>query len=284
MKLHPMKSIEKTAHRHTRTIRRIAGGGILTLLMVFGMTQARSAEEANQADPTPGDAETASAASSIQHLKKLRHFMREQEHEVEERRKTLARIVRTKGIIDTGDDTIFDTIDSNQVSRRKIQEAFINLRLEKVMLESQIESILEFTTNDLIAQAGGLDLPGTILQTLYPQYLELELEHDALKASGLDSNDPAIAAIVKRIQGVRRQLEEAVVNLRATLKGRLDVTNRQLARMETMWEESREAAITRGLEAQDYFDVKQELEMHQSVLQQLRLKLIEATLANRMDD
>jgi len=41
---------EISAHRQARAIWRVAGGGILTLLMVFGMIQARPAGEASKAD------------------------------------------------------------------------------------------------------------------------------------------------------------------------------------------------------------------------------------------
>jgi len=228
-------------------------------------------------DAAPGDAQAATTTnSSTTMLEELRKAIREQEELVEERRKTLATIVRTKGIIITGEDAISGThaADENHDASIFLQ-TFHQIEQEKALLESQIESLLSLETDNLIAQAAGLNVPDNVVRTLYPQYLELLLQLDSIKNSGLGPRHPTVLSHEDRIQGLRRQLEEGVVNLRATLRQQLDLATIRLARAETMKEEAREQAITRGLDAQDYVEAKKAFEMEQALLQQMRLKLID---------
>jgi len=225
-------------------------------------------------DAAPGDAKAATTTnSSTTMLEELRKAIREQEELVEERRKTLSKILRTKSI---DEDAISGThaADENHDAPIFLQTSH-QIEQEKAQLESQLESLLGLETDDLIVQAAGLNLPDNIVKTLYLQYLELLLQLDTIKNSGLGPHHPDVLSHEHRIQGLRRQLEEGAVTLRATLQNRLDLARIRLARVETMKEEAREQAITRGLDAQDYLEAKQAFEMEQALLQQMRLKLID---------
>jgi capsular exopolysaccharide synthesis family protein len=216
-------------------------------------------------------------------LTELRKAVRDQEEVVEERRKLLATIVRTKGIIYTGEDSFYrhSGIDDDHGARTALM-TFHQLEQEKVQLESQIESLLNYEAEQLMVYASSLNLPDNIIKTLYPQYLELQLQLDSLKTSGLGERHPTIIAHRERLSGMWRQLNDGVTNLRASLTAQLDLATDRLARVEVMRDDTRDEAIQRGLDAQDYVDAKQAFEQDQQLLQQMRLKLIGETITERM--
>lgn len=216
-------------------------------------------------------------------LNELRRAVRDQEEQVEERRKALAQIVRTKGIIYTGQDSFYrgSGLDEDLGARTALS-TFHKLEQEKVQLESQIESLLKYDSEQLMAYAAGLNLPDNIVKSLHPQYLDLQLQIDTMKTNGLGDRHPAVMAQKERLEGLWRQLNEGVVSLRATLRAQLDLATDRLARVESMKEDTRDQAIQRGLDAQDYVEAKKAFETDQSLLQQMRLKLIGETITERM--
>jgi capsular exopolysaccharide synthesis family protein len=216
-------------------------------------------------------------------LNELRRAVRDQEEQVEERRKALATIVRTKGIIYTGEDSFYrgSGLDENLGAQTSLS-MFHQLEQEKVQLESQIESLERYNAEQLMVYAAGLNLPDNIVKSLYPQYLDLQLQIDSLITSGLGERHPNVMAHRERLEGLLRQLNEGVVSLRATLRANLDFTTDRLSRVEIMKEESRDQVIQRGLDAQDYVEAKKLFETDQALLQQMRLKLIGETITERM--
>jgi capsular polysaccharide biosynthesis protein len=103
-------------------------------------------------------------------LLELNKAVRNQEDRVEERRKVLATIVRTKGIIYKGTDSFYGQtgVDEDQGARTAL-EAYNLLEQEKRKLESQINSLLKYDSDQLMVYAAGLDLPDNIIRNLYPQ-------------------------------------------------------------------------------------------------------------------
>lgn len=216
-------------------------------------------------------------------LSELRRAVRDQEEQVEDRRKVLANIVRTKGIIYTGEESIFRNPGlDDDLGARTALATFHQLEQEKVQLESQIESLLRYDAEQLMAYAAGLNLPDNIVKSLHPQYLDLQLQIDTLITSGLGERHPTVIANRERLAGLWRQLNEGIVSLRATLRAQLDLATDRLARVENMKEETRDQAIKRGLDTQDYVEAKKNFETDQALLQQLRLKLIGETITERM--
>ncbi len=58
---------------------------------------------------------------------------------------------------------------------------FNRLEGEKVQLETQIDSLLNYDSEQLLIYASGLDLPDNIIKALYPQYLELKRQIGGLQ-------------------------------------------------------------------------------------------------------
>lgn len=216
-------------------------------------------------------------------LLELNKAVRNQEDKVEERRKVLSTIVRTKGIIYKGTDSFYGQtgVDEDQGARTAL-EAYNELEQEKRKLESQINSLLKYDSDQLMVYAAGLDLPDNIIRNLYPQYLEGKRQLDGFRINGLGAKHPTVMAAVDQIQNMKRQLDEGVVNLRATLTAQLDLSADRLKSVEAMKDETREEAIKRGLDAQDYVDAKRDFETDQELLQTMRLKQMGETISSKM--
>ena len=209
----------------------------------------------------------------------LAKAIRDQEDKVEERRKVLSTIVRTKGIIYKGSDSFYDQggVDEDQGARNAL-ETYHQLEQEKLQLESQISSLLKYDSDQLMVYASGLNLPDNIIRNLYPQYLEAKRQLDADKSKGLGDTHPSVKTKVGQIDQMKRQLDEGVINLRATLQAQLDLASNRLKSVEAMKDQTREMAIKRGLDAQDYQEAKKAFENDQQLLQQMKLKLMAASM------
>jgi capsular exopolysaccharide synthesis family protein len=208
-------------------------------------------------------------------LYELKRAVRDQEDKVEEKRKVLATIVRTKGIIYKGQDSFYGQsgVDEDQGARNAL-ETYNKLQQEKMQLESQINSLLKYDSEELMVTAAGLDLPDNIIRSLYPQYLEGKRQLDTLRIQGLGDRHPTVLAQADQIKALKKQLDEGVVNLRATLTAKLDLASNSLKSVEVMKDDTREDAIKRGLDAQDYVDAKREFETDQELLQKMKLNQI----------
>ncbi|MCX6846018.1 MAG: polysaccharide biosynthesis tyrosine autokinase [Verrucomicrobia bacterium] len=224
--------------------------------------------------------ETRDADNALQELNKA---VRNQEDKVEERRKVLATIVRTKGIIYKGTDSFYGQtgVDEDQGARTAL-ESFNMLEQEKRKLESQISSLLKYDSDQLMVYAAGLELPDNIIRNLYPLYLESKRQLDGLRINGLGAKHPTVLAANDQIQNMKHQLDEGVVNLRATLTAQLDLAADRLKSVEAMKDETREEAIKRGLDAQDYVDAKRDFETDQELLQTMKLKQMGETISSKM--
>lgn len=213
-------------------------------------------------------------------LHELNKAVRDQEDKVEERRKVLATIVRTKGIIYKGTDSFYGQsgVDEDQGAKNALQ-TFHQLEQDKMQLESQISSLLKYDSDQLMVYASGLDLPDNIIRSLLPEYQAAKRQLDTLKISGLGPKHPTVLAAADQIESMKRQLDEGVVNLRATLKAQLDLASDRLKSVEVMKDDTREEAIKRGLDAQDYVDAKREFETDQELLQTMKLKQMGETIS-----
>ena len=234
----------------------IAASVAISGLVVFGAYEIQRSRKISQhMVKTP--AETAEARQK--RLADLDKSIRDQEDKVEERRKVLATVVRIK-----------DGEGGDEEARNAMQ-AYYQLEQEKLQLETQINSLLKYDSDQLMVYAAGLDLPENIIKTLYPQYLEAKRELETLKLSGMGERHPTVLAAVDRIGAMKHQLDEGVVNLRATLQAQLDMASDRLKTVQLMKDDSREEAIKRGLDAQDYVDARRNFETDNELLAQMKL-------------
>lgn len=208
-------------------------------------------------------------------LAKLRKAVQAQEDKVEERRKVLSTIVRTKGIIYKGSDSFYNQggVDEDQGAKNALS-MYHDLEQEKIQLDSQIKCLEKYDNDQLMVYASGLDLPDNIVRNLYPKYLKANRQLEAMKINGQGDRHPTVLAAEETTERMKKQLDEGVDNLRATLQAQLNLTSDRFETVKSMKDNTRDDAILRGLDAQDYVDAKREFENDQELLQQMKLKLI----------
>lgn len=220
-------------------------------------------------------------------MTELSKAVRDQEDKVEEKRKTLSNIVREKGIILTGSESIsiFGGGSPQDLdAARSAADAYAKLEQNKIELESQIKSLLQYDSDQLIVTASGLDLPENIVKTLYPQYLEVKRDLDAAKTQGLGDRHPTILELNGRIANMKKDLDQGVVSLRDVLRAKLQMAEASLEKMSGLKGEKIGDAVKRGVDTQDYVDAKREFETDLELLQTMKLKFVTEKVTGRLGD
>ena len=208
-------------------------------------------------------------------INEIRKAVRQQEDKVEERRKVLTTISRTKKIIYHGDADLMrgSGLDEDSEASYALSK-YTELESEVSQLESQIQSLLKYDSEALLIYASALDLPDNIIKTLYPQYLELKRSIEGMKASGLGNRHPTIVSNQRIIDQMKADLDEGVVNLRDRLKGQLDLQRENLKNAELRKSETKTAALERSIDTTDYVDAKRDFETDLALLEQMKIKLM----------
>lgn len=171
----------------------------------------------------------------------------QQQQKVEEHRKLLAIISRTKGIIYKEADLKFDEIDQSS-------PGFEN-NAKSQMSAAQAASLLKYTDEQLLVYAAGLDLPDNSIKELYPQLLTTRRELQELRAAGSGADASSIALQDARFNAIQSQLNEELAGVRKTM-------------VELIQESDQ-----RGRDAQAYLDAKRDFETDQQLLDSMKSKL-----------
>ncbi|MES2997082.1 MAG: polysaccharide biosynthesis tyrosine autokinase [Verrucomicrobiota bacterium] len=209
-------------------------------------------------------------------LQELSRAVREQEDKVEDKRKNLSTIARTKRIIYTGSESLYGTdsgLDETQGAKGSM-EMFYKLEQDKMQLKTQIDNLMRYQSDEMIPYAASVDLPDNVIRNLYPQYLEATRELQSYKTNGLGSNHPTVRAQAEGIESLKKQMEQGVVNLKSTLRTQLELAEERLKTAKQKKDEDIEEAIKHGIDAQEYIEAKKQFETDQSLLQELKLKKI----------
>ena len=215
-------------------------------------------------------------------INELKKAIREQEDKVEEGRKVLTTISRTKDIVYYGDRGLGNREEAQGAAYA--MNEFNRLEGEKVQLETQIESLLQYDSEQLLTYASGIDLPDNIIKSLYPQKLELQRQIDGLKASGLADRHPTVQTNQRVLDSMKADLDEGVVNLRTRLQGQLESSKERLSKIELAKNDSKRDALERSIDTQDYVDAKRDFETDQTLLEQMKLALIGEEIASKLSD
>ncbi|MGB6223738.1 GumC family protein [Haloferula sp.] len=221
-----------------------------------------------------------------QALAELRDAVQKQEDTVEDKRKTLTTIIRNRGLIyqglapGLGREGGFTGEEAAETAAR----SYTALAEQKVMLESQIETLLKYDGDQLMTYASGLDLPENIIKVLHPQYLDAKRTLEALKLSGLGERHPNVRQQREISEGMRRDLDEGVVALRETLKAQLEMSTVQLEELKKTMDRTKEKAVDEGLDRHGFDDAKNEFETSQRLLEQLKIKLVGEEMQRRITE
>ncbi|MFT4175702.1 MAG: polysaccharide biosynthesis tyrosine autokinase [Luteolibacter sp.] len=205
-------------------------------------------------------------------LKELEKAVIAQTDKTEESRKFLMSIIKSKGIVEAGRDSgVGMGLDPDQTARQALT-TYDQTKSDKERLEAQINNLLKLDSEQLLAYASGLDIDDSTIKTLYPTYLEQKRTLEGLRANGLGERHPTIVAAKQILEVTKTQLDQGVINLRGSLKAKLDLANDNLAKMEQSKNESKDEAIGRRLDLQEYLDAKRNFEADEEILKALRLK------------
>ena len=208
-------------------------------------------------------------------VNEIRKAVRLQEDKVEERRKVLTTISRTKDIIYYGDPEMSRGGGFEEDSEAThALNSWVELEDERMNLESQVQNLLKYDSEALLIYASGLDLPDNIIKSLYPQYLEQMRQIEGLKASGLGNRHPTILSKIRYMERAKKQLDEGVVNLRSRLQGNLELVKERLEKGEIRKRQTKKDALERSIDTTDYVDAKRDFETEEALLRQMKLKLV----------
>lgn len=216
-------------------------------------------------------------------VNEIRKAVRLQEDKVEDRRKVLTTISRTKDIIYYGDPEMSRGGGFEEDSEAThALNSWVELEDDRMNLESQVQNLLKYDSEALLIYASGLDLPDNIIKSLYPQYLEQMRQIEGLKASGLGNRHPTILSNIRIMERTKEQLDEGVVNLRSRLQGNLELVKEQLQKSETRKRQTKKDALERSIDTTDYVDAKRDFETEQALLSQMKIKLVTEQIVSEL--
>lgn len=162
------------------------------------------------------------------------------------------------------------------------REMEYKIEQDKIQLESQLKSLLNYSSDQLLTYASGLDLPENSIKTIYPSYLEQKRALDEMKTKGFAEEHPAVKAQKEQIENTKKQLEQGVTSLRETLMAQQDMASERLAKVKILSSEKKNEAIDLAVDSQDYLDAKRELDSAQEMLNTMKAKLIGETIQERI--
>lgn len=197
--------------------------------------------------------------SRQQEIENLRIAIRIKEDELEERRKELEVLARIRIPAQQGTQELSALVE------------------DKIQLETQIKSLLEYSGDELSIYAASLDLPDNVVKILLPQKLELKRQIDELKASGYGGSHPTVVSNQKVLDLMNTQLDQAIIDIRTRLISQLELSKGQLATVELKRDETKKEALALSIDTRDYADAKRELEAGQRQLGNLKGQMAGAT-------
>ncbi len=169
--------------------------------------------------------------------------------------------------------------DRGAGSAREMED---KIQQDKIQLESQLKSLNNYTSDQLLTYASGIDLPDSSIKTLYPSYLEQRRALDAMKTKGFAEEHPSVKAQKAQVEATKKQLEEGVTDLRENLMAQHDMASERLEKVRVLSSEKKGEAIDKAVDAQDYVDAKRELDTAQEMLNTMKVKLIGETIQERI--
>lgn len=198
----------------------------------------------------------------------------EQEDRVEESRKQLAQIVRTKGIVYYGQDSLYRNAGmEDEHGARAAQDTYIALETERTQLDGAIKAMLKHDGDSLLSYASGLDLPENAVRTLYPRYNQAKAQLEAFKQEGHGEQDPGYQAKKQELDTMRKQLDAGTVDLRDTLQAKLDLANGRWERAKAALTEKKMDSIKGSMDRQDFEEAKKVFESESEKLAALKANL-----------
>lgn len=204
-------------------------------------------------------------------LNALNSVLQNQEDKVQKKRNALNLVIQTLGITYIeGTDNQYGLEDKSISERASLE--LEELKKNKRSLESQINTLAGKSDEELISTAAGLQIVDSRVPHLYEQFTATKRELETQATGGLGAKHPRMVASRKFLDQLKKDLDKAVQDLRATLRSRLELVNADIAEQEVVVAEYKDTAQETALTSQDYSDAKNDYETEKALFETMNLQ------------
>lgn len=180
----------------------------------------------------------------------LEKAVEQQQEKVEEQRKALATIARTKGVIYKGPDSKFGDPDQNSPATAEGGSSPVG-----------VATLLAYSDDQLLKHILAADSSDNPIKELYPQALATRRDLEVLRTTGGGADSSQAALLDSRFNAIQSQLHEELAGYRRKLAG--------------IHENTQTEAIQRANDALAYLAAKRDFETDQKLLDVMKAKLTE---------
>ena len=194
----------------------------------------------------------------------------QQKDKVEAKRKVLDTIVRITGRpYFEGSRNTPESLEMDK-TRLADKNAF-EMKKERDQFKIYLDKLEKLDDEQLLRYAAELPVNNNSVTRLHDEYLTANREMDSNKASGLGVRHPQMVAQISQVQGLKRDLDVAVVTLRETLLTNYELVNERLGLMEETSQEQEEDLVKLATELHSYREATRDYESALELLQQLKV-------------
>lgn len=187
----------------------------------------------------------------------------------EELRKTVDEIILQNNILprNAEDGGIGVQIEA---TAKEAEKKYIEMEQNVALLQNQLVVLKEKSGEELLRSVSGLNLPNSIVTTLYPEYLKQKRDIDALRGQGYGENHEAIKSGILTLDYMGKQLAEGVINLKETLATNLNLAETALDKQKVIKEEKKKEAVETLIKMQRYYDADRDLKEQEKRVEVMR--------------
>lgn len=209
-----------------------------------------------------------------------------QEDIVADHRNRLAAMSEKTGIPYTGLSTSQGANSIDELAFNQAQQTYDTAKRERDDLEQVNKRLQELDNENLPSTMAGLNIPEReVISGLYEQYEASKRERAASVSSGLGVNHPKVAMMDSRISTIRKQLDERAIQVRDSLKDRLELVKKRVIRLEADKADKQDKRIIKASDRTLFNALAQEYEQARGVLSQIKINLVDENLkANLLVD
>lgn len=201
---------------------------------------------------------------------------------VQDHRKDLTVLIQQYGI------PYFDGNNSNPLGAteqdmfRSARHKLADFQTQRDQIEIQIKELVGMDNQELVEYAAGLDLPENQVTYYFTQHREAIEGRRTLIAQGLGANHPDINAIEERAEGAMEYARKEAISLKAVLRTKLELVNRQVERMKEMVDDRQGDTVDLSLKQHTYTQAKETYEQSRAMLREMKIKQQEARVLLKM--
>ena len=205
-----------------------------------------------------------------------------QSDKVQDHRKDLTVLIQQYGIpyFDGNQSSPLGATEQDMftTARRRLAE----FQTQRDQIDIQIKKLVAMDNEDLVSYAAGLDLPENQVTYYFTQHREANEQKRGLIAQGLAGRHPDIIAVQERADGAMEYARKEAVSLKAVLKTKLELINRQVERMEEMVDARKTDTVDLSLKQHTYTQAKETYEQSRTLLRDMKIKQQEARVLLKM--